>query len=732
MKLQVISILLACTLISVQAHPLKRDNDNSTVHITPLSWDDAYKKATPVVDKLSLQDMINIVTGNGGKGPCVGNSYEVKGVLPAICYQDAGIAMRSTTGITVGVSGVNAAASFDKKALQQRGEYLGEEFRGKGANVILGPMMNMARTPESGRNFEGFGEDPYLSGVATQITVEGIQSKGVMANAKHLIGNEQETFRNLESSEIGDKALNEVYLWPFERAIESGVASVMCSYNKLNGTYACENDYILRKIVKDRLDFKGFIVSDWGATHDTVQSANNGLDVNMPGPNEYGNTLLKAVNDGKVKKETLRDMALRVVAAWYKLKQDENFPATNFNAVDKSKDQKVDVQGNHKVYVRQMGAASAVLLKNDNQTLPLQAETLKSIAVIGTDAQNSLILGDNLCGTLPCLTGTVAQGGGSASATYPYLVTPLDGIKSRVGKDTEVHAVDSDINILGIDSGAAKKSEVAVVFSNVFTMEAFDRTNINLDRNGNSLIKKVADANKNTIVVIHSPNAVLMPWIDHPNVKAVIWAGYPGQETGNSLADVLFGDVNPSGRLPITIAKNEKDYPAKAEFSLKVQYDEGVYGGYRWFDQHNIEPLFPFGHGLSYTSFSYADLKVVNANGAENEDSERGEEKHASSSSTDILIEASVTVRNTGDRDGAEVVQAYIGFPAAAQEPPKLLRGFEKVFIKKGASATVKLAFNRRELSVWAANGWQVTPGKYTLYIGASSRDIRQTGSFTL
>ncbi|ORX45884.1 hypothetical protein DM01DRAFT_1294240 [Hesseltinella vesiculosa] len=709
MKLKVVSILVACSLVGIKA---QHTGSSADVSITPLSWEEAYAKAAVIVDKMSTQDKVNAVTGNGGSGPCVGNTFEVKGLFPSICFQDGPIAMRKTTNITVGVSGINAAASFDKQAIRQRGEYLGEEFRNKGAHVLLGPMMNNARTPESGRNFEGFGEDPYLAGVATQYSIEGIQSKGVMANAKHLIGNEQETFRTLESSNIGDKALNEIYLWPFERAIESGVVSMMCSYNKVNGTYACENDYILNQIVKGRLGFKGFIVSDWSATHSTADSANHGLDVNMPGPTEFGTKLLNAVQSGQVKEETLRDMVLRVVAAWYKMRQDTGFPAVTLNAKGQ------DVQGDHKKYVRQMGAASAVLLKNINATLPLQDTRLKSIAVVGTDASDSLIF-DSDCGTFPCLTGTVAQGGGSASATYPYLVTPLEGIKTRAGKNIEVVDDNSDLNILGVGK-KVKDADVAIVFSDVFTMEAFDRTTIHLQRNGNGLINTVADANMNTIVVINSPNAVLMPWIDHPNIKAVIWAGYPGQESGNALADVLFGDVNPSGRLPITIARNKNDYPAHAQFSLQVNYDEGVFGGYRWFDKHAIEPLFAFGHGLSYTNFAYANLVVTKVL-----------DKHPNEGATsDILVRASVQVSNTGQRDGAEVAQAYIGFPAAANEPPKLLRGFEKVFIERGKAATVDFSFNRRELSVWENGNWQITPGTYILYIGASSRDIRQTGSF--
>ncbi|CAO3595855.1 unnamed protein product [Absidia cylindrospora] len=671
---------------------------------------------------MTLEQKIGIMTGNGIlKGPCVGNTEAVDGIFPKLCYQDGPIGVRGTSGVTAGVSGINTAASFDKEAIRQRGEYLGAEFRGKGANVYLGPDVNMVRTPYAGRNFETFGEDPYLSGVAGVETILGVQSQGVIAQIKHLIANEQETWRNSYSSNLDDKTLNEVYLWPFEEAINAGVASIMCSYNKVNGTHACENEYILNNVVKKRLSFKGFITSDWLATHSTVDSANHGLDVNMPGPFHYGDRLVKAVKDGKVTEATINDKAVRIVSAWYKLGQDSGYPAVNMNAVYSAKDQKVDVQGNHKQYVRSLGAGSTVLLKNQNQVLPLVPGKVKSMAIIGTDAGDSLILGNKLCGTAPCLTGTMAMGGGSGSANYPYLVTPLEGIKNRAGSNVTIYHGGTDIDLIGASS-KAKKSDVAIVFSNVFTMEAIDRQNLKLNRNGDALIKAVARENKNTIVAIHSPSAVLMPWIDHPNIKAVVWAGYPGQESGNSLADVLFGDVNPSGRLPYTIAKNKEDYPVDVSLAKKeLDYTEGVFVGYRYFDQHKIDPLFEFGFGLSYTTFTYSHLNINNSGG-----------KGMTTSSN--LVEASIKIENTGDKDGAEIVQAYIGFPSSAGQPPKVLRGFEKVFLKHSQATTVHLTFGKRELSVWDSgkSNWVLTSGVYTLYIGASSRDIRQSTTFSI
>ncbi|SAM02385.1 hypothetical protein [Absidia glauca] len=669
---------------------------------------EANEKATHLVNSMSLEEKVGIMTGNGDfTGPCIGNTGAVDNLFPSLCMQDGPIGVRATTGITVGVSGINTAASFDKQAIRERGIYLGAEFRAKGAHVYLGPDVNLVRSPFSGRNYETFGEDPYLSGVAGVETILGVQSQGVIAQIKHLIGAEQESWRDFYSANIGDKALNEVYLWPFEEAIKAGVGSIMCSYNKINGTQACENEYILNTTVKQRLGFKGFITSDWRATHSTIDSANNGLDVNMPGPLSFGHRLVKAVENGYVSMDKIDDMALRIISTWYKFGQDKDYPTVNFNVVNPTKDQKVDVQSNHKQYVRSMGAASTVLLKNQAQLLPLQPAKINSIAIIGSDAGSSW--GNKLCTNLPCLTGTVAMGGGSGSAKYPYLVTPLEGIKQRAGKSIKIHHSASDYNLLKA-SFQSQRSDLAIVFSNVFTMEAFDRHNLSLDRNGNALIEAVARANENTIVVIHSPSAVLMPWIHHPNIKAVVWAGYPGQETGNSLADILFGDVNPSGRLPYTIAKRTEDYPV--QFSLwkkQLDYTDGVYVGYRYFDANGITPLFEFGFGLSYTNFSYADLVTTH---------------------TEQAIHASLMVKNTGGVGGAEIVQAYIGLPK--DQPPKILRGFEKIYLEPAQSARVHFDFGPRELMVWEDGVWVLQPGQYTLSIGASSRDIRLSTSFTL
>ncbi|KAI8365644.1 glycoside hydrolase superfamily [Choanephora cucurbitarum] len=696
--------------------------------VTPLSWDAAYDKAKLLVGKMTLEQKVNITTGIGfGKGLCVGNTYAVEELgFPSLCLQNSPLGVGSANNVTSGVAGVNAAASFDKNAIYERGRYMGREFYGKGIHIQLGPTMNFMRSPEGGRGWESGGEDPFLTGVVSAETIKGIQDEGVIATAKHYILNDQELNRTTSSSDTDSRTLHEVYLWPFARSVEAGVASIMCAYNKLNGTYACEDDYTLNTVLKGELGFKGFVQSDWAATFSTAKSVNSGLDMTMPGDivmgedsSYFGKNLTKAVKNKEVEESRVTDMAMRIVASWYKMRQDNNFSKTTINSFNLTAAPYVNVQSNHKKLVREMGAASTVLLKNEG-VLPINSKKAGKIAIIGSDAgPNPYVLN---CVEHGCSNGTLAQGWGSGSVYYPYLIDPLAGLSDALGKEVEIASYLDDWN-LEEAADTAKDADYAFVFSNSDSGEEYiivdgnkgDRNNLSLWHNGDNLIKAVADANKNTIVVIHAVGAVLMPWINHPNIKAVVWPGLQGQESGNTLADVVLGKVNPSGRLPYTIAKEASDYNVKPDPSQNVNYSEKLLMGYKWFDYAKIEPLFPFGHGLSYTTFDYSNLKI-----------------HANKKTT--FVEASVTVKNTGGLDGAEVVQAYLSFPDNAGEPPKLLRGFEKVFLKKGKKETVKFELSKTELSIWdtAANKWIVPSGKFTLHVGASSRDIRQSTSFNL
>ncbi|KAI9274730.1 glycoside hydrolase superfamily [Phascolomyces articulosus] len=701
------------------------------------SWEEAYAKAESVVSQMSIEQKVGLATGMGWeKTLCVGNTYASEDpYFPSLCLQDGPLGTRFASNGTAGVSGINAAATFDRKLMYKRAEIIGNESRGKGVHLQLGPSVDIFRAPNGGRGWEGFGEDPYLQGVAGYEYVTGLQSQNVIATAKHFLLNNQETNRTTSNSVIDERTLREIYAWPYARMLDAGLGSVMCSYNLYEDIHACENDKLLNQLLKEEMGFKGFVMSDWGATHSTVPSANGGLDMTMPGDvimgdglSYYGKNLTDAVERGDVSEERVNDMALRIAAAHYKMGQDKGYPETTLKTFDRQNEPEVVVTSDeHIKFVRDIGAASVVLLSNDG-ILPLSSDGLSKIAIVGSDAAPPSVpltssLNEEECTDLACNDGTYAMGWGSGSVDFPYIVTPTEGISRRAGESVEVaHSYDDWDTEAAAE--VAQGADIAFVFAKAPAGEEYllvdgnnDRQNLSLWNNADNLIQAVADANENTVVVIHSTGPVLMPWIDHENIKAVVWPGLPGQETGNSLADVLFGDVNPSGRLPYTIAKETDDYAAHISHEYNIEYTEKLEIGYRHFDANDIEPLFAFGHGLSYSTFEYEKIKV---------NTHRG--KH------DTLATATVFVKNTGDVDGHEVAQAYISFPESAGEPPKILRGFERVFIKAGKQTKVNFEFKEIDLSIWdeASASWTVPEGEFTVHIGASSRDIRQSATFSL
>ncbi|CAM0139587.1 hypothetical protein VKS41_004595 [Umbelopsis sp. WA50703] len=680
-----------------------------TSEAAQLSWEQAYAKAKAKVAQLSLEDKVSLGTGIGD-GPCVGNTAAMSNASwPGLCLQDSPLAVRLAYNVTGGIAGINVAASFDRKLTLQRGHDMGQEFHGKGINIQLGPDINMARVPEAGRNWEGFGEDPYLTGTMGALTVTGVQAEGVISTAKHFILNEQETDRTTNTSIADERTIHEIYAWPFARAVEAGLGSVMCSYNQVNYTYACENDDTMNKILKEQIGFQGFIQSDWGATHSGSKALMAGLDMDMPGPDDFwGANLVAAAQNGTVPMSRVDDAATRILATYYKLGQDSDFPKVQVN-VDNVPSAPVDVvtSASHKATVRSIGAASVVVLKNNDNILPLTNP--KTIGVIGQDA-GPTFYGIGGCTEHACYTnGTAAAGWGSGGSYFFDLVDPLQGITNRANQSKINSSLTNDLTVA---TQIAKAVDVAIVFVQSNSGEGSDRPNITLWNNGDELVSAVAAANPNTIVVVHTPSAVLMPWVD--SVKAVINAGLPGEESGNSLADVLFGDVNPSGRLPYTIAVKDSDYPAHVS-QPPVVYSEKLLIGYRWFDTKNIEPLFPFGHGLSYTNFTYSNLKISN------------------SKSSSMTISASI--QNSGKLSGAEVPQLYIGFPESAGEPLKILRGFDKLMLNPGQTSTVTFPLNvSKELSIYdvGSQSWKIAHGQFKVYVGASSRDIRLNGTFSL
>ncbi|EJD46362.1 beta-glucosidase [Auricularia subglabra TFB-10046 SS5] len=732
-------------------------------------WDDAFAKAYKFIKGWSMDDKVSVATGVGWtKGPCVGNiPAQPKHKWPGLCLQDSPLGVRNADYVSAFPAGINAAATFDRALMRARGVAMGAEFRGKGVHVQLGPMMNLARVPAAGRNWEGSGPDPFLTGEASYETIIGIQSQGVQACAKHFINNEQEWARTTSSSIVDDRTERELYGHPFLRSVQAGVASVMCSYNQINGTYACEHPELLQGLLKREYGFRGYVMSDWQATMST-QSARDGLDMTMPGDivfgshsSYFGPNLTKYIRDGKMKETRLDDMATRIIAAWFALGQDKGFPDVNFDSFRPRSpaNKHVDVQGEHYKLIREIGAKSTVLLKNMNDVLPLK--NLRNIVLVGQDAGPAR-RGPNGYKDRGGLDGVLGMGWGSGTAEYPYLVSPLEAIQARAKEDgTTVSWFLDDFDLEGAKS-ASTGFDAAIVFIAADSGEQHvtvhgqegDRHNLTAWYQGDALVQAVASANPNTIVVVHSVGAVLMePWIENPHVTAALWAGLPGQEAGNALVDVLWGAVNPSARLPFTIAKREEDYPAKLNLGpngktniLQIPYTEGLNIDYKHFDANKIEPRFAFGHGLSYTSFKYSSLHITkhkDDSGPHAAAWRKGNVKDADAfgaSAAKWLHEKRVTVaftvENSGKVAGTEIAQLYISPPASAQSPPHALKGFEKIGpLEPGESRRIEIDLSRFDLSLWdvGKKGW-VLPreAKFGVHVGASSRDFRLDGEIRL
>ncbi|KAF1942285.1 hypothetical protein EJ02DRAFT_444230 [Clathrospora elynae] len=704
------------------------------------TWDDAYTKATAALAKLSQNDKLGIVTGVGWQGGnCVGNTKAASSIgYPSLCLQDGPLGVRYIQGATAFSAGIHAASTWDIDLVRERGAFLGAESKQLGVHVQLGPSAGpLGKHANGGRNWEGFGSDPYLQGIMMAQTIEGMQGSGVQATAKHWTVNEQELNRETMSSDVPDRVLRELYVWPYMDAVKSNVAAFMCSYNKVNGTWACESDGVMNKLLKDELGHKGYIMSDWNAQHTTTGSANGGMDMTMPGTDFSNNSvfwgpqLQTAISNGQVQQSRLDDMVKRVLAAWYLLGQDKGYPTATFNSW---KIGSHDVGGNHKTNVRATARDGIVLLKNTNAALPFNKP--KSIAVIGSD---SIVApkGANACADRGCNDGTLAVGWGSGAVEFPYLVAPLDAIKTQAQKDsTSVTSSPNDNAQQG--ASAAQNADIAVVCINSDAGEGYitvennagDRNNLDPWHNGNALVKAVAAVNNKTIVVVHSVGPVIMEqWIDNPNVVAVVWAGLPGQESGNGLVDILYGAASPSGKLPYTIAKQESDYGTTITKGDDKNWD--LFIDYRRFDQANIEPRFEFGFGLSYTNFTYSDLTVAGEPTAGPATGAKGPGGPADLFETVATVTADIS--NSGGVEGAEVPQLYLGYPASTNSPPKQLRGFAKLKLEAGASGTATFKLRRRDLSFWdeASRKWTVATGDYTVFVGSSSRDVRLTGKIT-
>jgi beta-glucosidase len=654
------------------------------------------QRVSQLLSSMSAAQEVSLLTGTSGSG-YVGHIPAISSLcIPGLNLEDgpAGVG-DGMSNVTQLPAPVDVAATWDTSAEQAYGQVIGAEQLAKGTTIDLGPTINMVRDPRWGRAFESVGEDPLLNGTLGAAVIQGVQSTGEMAQVKHLAVYNQETNRNTASDNaiVAARTLQEMYLPAFRDAVQQGAASsVMCSYSTINGTYACQNPYLLTTALRQQFGFQGFVTSDWGGTHATAASANAGLNMDMPGNDGfYGTALSSAVSGGSVSKATLDSLTSQVLTEMFAFGLFDKAPTGSTSATATS--------AAHQATAQSVAEEGTVLLKDSGSVLPL-GPGATSIAVIGADAS----------------TSPQTAGGGSAGVNSSGTVTPLQGITGRAGSGITV-SYNSGSSASSAASLAASSS-VAIVFASKSESEGSDLGNIDLASSDNSLISAVAAANPHTVVVLNTGSAVTMPWLS--SVAGVLEAWYPGQEDGNAIAALLFGDANPSGHLPVTFPTALSQVPASTTAQWPgtggtVQYSEGLDVGYRYYDANNLTPLFPFGFGLSYTTFSFSSLSVGTLpNGG--------------------AATVTATVTNTGSREGADVAQMYVTDPAASGEPPRQLEGFARVDLQAGQSKTVSFPLTQANLQYWnaSANAWATSTGNYTISVGDSDRNLPLTGTLAV
>ena len=784
------------------------------------------QRVSLLMAQMTLADKINMVTGAGTSEPYVFYISAIPSLcVPAIGEEDGPLGVGDgLTGVTQMPSAVSVAASFDTSLAYQYGQVVGSEERAKGAMVDLGPTVNIDRDPRWGRSFEAYTEDPYLNSALAVADVDGVQSQDEMAQIKHFAVYNQETNRNApaDNAIVSTRAEQEIYLPAFYAGTtEAHASSVMCAYSYINGQAACQNQYLLQTTLDQNWGYPGFVTSDYGATHSTVQSADAGNDQEMPSAQFYGPALEAAVQDGQVSMATLNGMVSRILTEMFQFNEFNDPPTGTTSATVTT--------AAHQAVSTAVAEAGTVLLKNDGGTLPLAANGAGTVAVIGPAAS----------------AAPTDTGGGSAHVTSTFNVTPLQGIQAAAGTGTTVNYVqglptDTSLSAIpstdltpayaatgygasytgtltapetgtyvlafsnpgsytatnlyldgkeilanpgtppvstysvGVDltagqtytlslSGggpsaslswatpsdlapgiaqavtAAKSAATAVVVvSDDTESEAADRTSLNLPSAQNELISAVAAANPHTVVVVDAGAPVTMPWINQ--VSSVVDAWYPGESNGTALASVLFGQTDPSGHLPVTFPTDLSQVPASTPSEFpgtggEVQYSEGIDVGYRYYDANNETPMFPFGYGLSYTTFSYSHLSVTPGQ-VQNGTSNPGTPACGCNGQSGKQVTVSATVTNTGKVAGSDVAQLYLNDPAASGEPPRQLKGFQKVTLRPGQSTTVHFTLSGQDLSYWdnTANGWVLPDGTFGVYVGDSSAlaNLPLHGDFTV
>jgi beta-glucosidase len=696
---------------------------------TSLSPDE---RAAMVLKEMTLDEKVTLLHGTGmvGLGPMSplsvksnGGAGYVVGIprlgIPAIQMSDAAYGVRSSgengrysTALPDDLAG---AASWDLDAAYEYGGLIARELRAQGYNMTLGGGVNLARDPRNGRTFEYMGEDPILAGTMVSRVMAGEQAEHVIGDIKHYALNDQESGRNAVNVNIDRRSMRESDLLAFEIGLsKTDIAAVMCSYNRINGDYACENKYLLTDVLKKDWNFKGFVLSDWQGTHSTVKASAAGLDHEEPGEIFYGDAMKKAVEAGKVPMAELNDHVRRILRSMFATGVIDDPPRKSV----------VDVVGGFEI-AQQIEEQSIVLLRNENAALPLDASKTSSIAVIGGHADVGMLSGGGSAQVDPPGGNAIMPRGMGRTKWQEHIWFPTSPLKS-------IKAIAPHANVKydpGSDTASAaalaKSADVAIVFAYQWESEGMDLDSLSLPDRQDDLIAKVASANPHTIVVLETGSPVTMPWSNQ--VGGILEAWYGGSRGSEAVARVIFGEVNPSAKLPITFPRSEADLPhasivkpprestthdepeawrkiAAGLPAFQSTYDEGLKVGYKWYDAEHKSVLFPFGYGLSYTTYNYSDLKVT----------------------SDKMISVNFTVTNTGNRAGSEIAEVYASFPEAAGEPPKRLVGWSKVKFDAGETKQVAIEVDPKYLSIFDVeqNGWRLVPGDYTILVGGSSQSL--------
>lgn len=697
---------------------------------TSLSPDE---RAALVVKKMTLDEKISLLHGTGMKDLSPISPLAVKSDggagyvvaiprlgIPAIQMSDAAYGVRNSgengrysTALPDDLAG---AASWDLDAAYEYGALIARELRAQGYNMSLGGGVNLTREPRNGRTFEYMGEDPILAGTMVGQVMKGEQAQHVIGDIKHYAMNDQESGRNAVNVNIDKRSMRESDLLAFEIGLrESDAAAVMCAYNRLNGDYSCENKYLLTDVLKKDWNFKGFVVSDWQGTHSTAKASSAGLDHEEPGEIFYGNAMKKAVESGKVPMAELDDHVHRILRSMFATGVIDDPPEKSV----------VDVEGGFEI-AQKIEEQSIVLLKNDQALLPLDASRVASIAVIGAHSDVGMISGGGSAQVDPPGGNVIMPPGKGATTWQEHIWFPNSPLKAIRAMATHANVQYDPGTDPASAAALAKTADVAIVFAYQWESEGMDLDSLSLPEQQDELIARVAAANPHTVVVLETGSPVTMPWVEQ--VSGILEAWYGGSRGAEALARVIFGEVNPSGKLPITFPRSDADLPhltivkPPAESTTKdhefeawrriaaglpafqTTYDEGLKVGYKWYDAERKQVLFPFGYGLSYTAYSYSDLKVI-----------PGER-----------VRLSFTVTNTGNRAGAEIAEVYAALPESAGEPPKRLVGWSKVKLNAGENKEVAIELDPEYLSIFNVerDTWQLIPGSYTLLVGGSSQSL--------